>query len=167
MNPAIALVTPYGLDGIIRTFGDLTPHIRENGTLDMAWEQDNLMNIEIPFPIPVSGFPGKLATHIYGNKKLEKIFQKAFADVQAAGLQSKIKTYGGCFCFRQMRRGHKLSTHSWGIAIDLNPETNRQGTDGDLDRGIVNIFRANGFVWGGDWLGAAKDCMHLQMASGY
>ncbi len=57
-------------------------------------------------------------------------------------------------------------THSSGIAIDLNPETNRTGTPGDMDPQIVAVFKQHGFKWGGDWLGR-KDPMHFQYCSGY
>jgi len=36
-----------------------------------------------------------------------------------------IDLYGGCFNHRKMRGGRKLSTHSWGAAIDLHPEMNQ------------------------------------------
>jgi len=66
-------------------------------------------------------------------------------------LEKQITSLGGCFSFRPQPTGTKLSTHSWGIAIDLNPETNAQGTAGDIDSAIVDIFRKAGFQWGGDW----------------
>jgi D-alanyl-D-alanine carboxypeptidase len=50
----------------------------------------------------------------------------------------------------------KLS-HAWGIAIDVNPETNAQGTPGNMDSGVVRIFRDAGFEWGGDWQGRSRD----------
>lgn len=32
--------------------------------------------------------------------------------------------YGGCFNIRKMRGGSKLSTHSWGCAVDIDPARN-------------------------------------------
>ena len=36
-----------------------------------------------------------------------------------------IDLFGGCFNFRSMRGGSDYSRHSWGIAIDLDPERNQ------------------------------------------
>ena len=38
--------------------------------------------------------------------------------------QLGIDLFGGCFNFRKMRGGNSWSEHSWGIAIDLDPERN-------------------------------------------
>ena len=85
----------------------------------------------------------------------------------SADLRDKLRSYGGCFNFRAKRSGSKLSTHAWGIAIDLNPETNGMGRDGDMPAGIVRVFESFGFTWGGRWSGAGKDPMHFQFCSGY
>ena len=90
-----------------------------------------------------------------------------FLQIQRAGLQNKITGFGGCFSFRPQRTGTKLSAHAWGIAIDLNPEINAQGTAGDMDPAIIKVFRDAGFQWGGDWQGKTRDPMHFQFCSGY
>lgn len=89
------------------------------------------------------------------------------AELQRLRLDCRIRTYGGCFNFRAKRSGSKLSTHAWGIAIDLNPETNAMGREGDMAPGIVKVFESFGFTWGGRWTGAGKDRMHFQFCSGH
>jgi len=95
------------------------------------------------------------------------IFTDVFGRLQVSGLREKIITFGGCFSFRPQRTRTKLSAHSWGIAIDLNPESNAQGTIGDMDSSVIKIFREAGFEWGGDWQGKTRDPMHFQFCTGY
>ena len=90
-----------------------------------------------------------------------------FGQAQTSRLQAGIFSFGGCFAFRPQRTGTRLSAHSWGIAIDLNTATNTQGSVGNMDAGLVEIFRAAGFEWGGEWSGKVRDPMHFQFCSGY
>ncbi len=95
------------------------------------------------------------------------IYASVFAGIQKNALESKVVSFGGCFAFRPQRTGSKLSAHSWGIAIDLNPGSNLQGSAGDMDARLVEIFRAAGFEWGGDWNGKTRDPMHFQFCTAY
>lgn len=101
------------------------------------------------------------------HKLLANVFTGVFNRLQTGGLQTKITSFGGCFSFRPQRTGTKLSTHAWGIAIDLNPETNQQGTAGNMDPAVIATFRDSGFEWGGDWQGKTRDPMHFQFCTGY
>ncbi len=77
--------------------------------------------------------------------------------------------FGGCYNFRNMRHGARLSTHAWGAAIDLNPEENQLRWGADRARfaqpeyeAFWNIAMAQGatpagIAWGRDW-------MHMQWA---
>lgn len=59
-----------------------------------------------------------------------------------------------------------LSLHSFGIAIDVNPATNANGsTTFDMPPEVVAAFENNGFRWGGrykDVFGATIDAMHFE-----
>lgn len=71
--------------------------------------------------------------------------------------------YGGAFHYRKKVGGSSLSTHAWGIAVDVNPGENGYGhrattfSEGAIDTmerwGFLSAFRA----WG-------HDAMHFQAA---
>ena len=93
-----------------------------------------------------------------------------------------------CFCYRPIAGSSKLSKHSLGLAIDINPlynpyykvlkdgtrfvqpatakiYCNRKATfpykidHKDL---CYRLFKANGFQWGGDWR-SSKDYQHFEL----
>jgi hypothetical protein len=75
---------------------------------------------------------------------------------------------GGIYNFRQMRGYPALSTHSWGIAIDINPHLAPFKEKPNQPRFIVDIFKARGWDWGGDWYPKYNyDGMHFQACTGY
>jgi hypothetical protein len=164
---AIALVPPHGLAEICVTFGDIFGYIAKDHTLEAAWQSDFLARVTLPFPLIVSWDRSQSVSTITCHKLLTKAFADVFDRIQTSGLQSKITSFGGCFSFRPQRTGAKLSTHAWGIAIDLDPETNQQGTAGNMDPAVIEIFRNAGFEWGGDWQGKTRDPMHFQFCTGY
>ncbi len=167
--PAIEspLTAPRGLDEIIRVFGDINDYVGTDGQLEARWQTDYLERVSLPFPLRLSWDPARSILQMTCHRRLTSIFATAFACIQERGLQAKVTSFGGCFAFRPQRAGNKLSTHSWGIAIDLNPDTNPQGSAGNIDAGIVEIFCLAGFEWGGRWQGKARDPMHFQFCTGY
>jgi murein DD-endopeptidase MepM/ murein hydrolase activator NlpD len=158
---------PHGLDALLAQFGDLYAYLRDDGTLEARWETDQLARAPLPFPIPLSWDPAKQVRSLYCHRRLAPVFPAVFVEIERRGLRGKLRTYGGCFNFRTKRSASKLSTHAWGIAVDLNPETNGMGQDGDMAPGIVAVFESFGFTWGGRWSGRSKDPMHFQFCSGY
>jgi D-alanyl-D-alanine carboxypeptidase len=166
-SPAISLMRPHGLDQIIANFGDIFAYITADHTLDPRWRSEFLDRVTLPFPMTLSWDHSHSVRAITCHKLLAGPFTTVFDRIQSSGLQNKITSFGGCFSFRPQRTGTKLSTHAWGIAIDLNPETNEQGTVGNMDPGLIATFRAAGFEWGGDWQGRPRDPMHFQFCTGY
>ena len=163
----VSLVPPRGRDQIIETFGDIFSYIRPDHTLDPKWQLDSLVTIPLPFSLPLSWDPARQVQHMTCHKLLSPVFEEVFQTISSEGLQSQLTSFGGCFSFRPERNGTRLSSHSWGIAIDLNPESNQQGTAGNMDPSVVSIFRNAGFTWGGEWQGRTRDPMHFQFCSGY
>jgi hypothetical protein len=79
---------------------------------------------------------------------------------------------GGTFSWRQIAGTHRLSPHSWGIAIDLNPRygsywRGRKAGGPEVEKmrdnypqEIVELFEKHGFIWGGKW--SHFDLMHFE-----
>lgn len=171
-TPGIRAITPWppapgGYQAICSTFGDILRYVRADGTIDPKWETERMVKTPLPFAIPLSWDTSKSVTSIRCHLLVAPLFKELFNQVLAQGLKSTVKTYGGCYVYRAKRNGAKPSTHSWGIAIDLNPTTNGMGTAGDMDPRLVALFESYGFVWGGRWTGRGKDPMHFQYCSGY
>jgi len=149
------------LFGDIRVHKDASPRPRFPLLIEGDWEARNMVTV------PISGL--RALRRIYCHRKLAPVFSAVFSEIVALGLGDEIKSYDGCLCVRYKRstRRKKLSTHAWGIAVDLNAATNRQGTSGDMSREVVGVFRHHGFKWGGDWRRKYRDPMHFQYCTGY
>ena len=163
----VSLLPPRDIAQITAGFGDIFAYIHaEQSRSAMA----DRATCHAPSSVSDLSFLGPLAPRGAHNlpQAAESRLRGSFSgDTEGAGLQSKLTSFGGCFSFRLQRTGTKLSTHSWGIAVDLNPESNVQGTAGDMDPSIVRIFTQTGFSWGGGWRGRARDPMHFQFCTGY
>jgi hypothetical protein len=73
----------------------------------------------------------------------------------------------GTFAFRKINATERISTHSYGIAIDINVEfSNYWQWDKQISYKnkipweIVEIFEEYGFIWGGKWY--HYDTMHFE-----
>lgn len=158
---------PNGIDEIKSTFGDITKYIRPDGMLNVNWQVDQLDTIVLPFPMILSWAPTISVTKMTCHKLMNDVFMQVFNNIKNGNLVSSVQSFGGCFSYRPQRGSHIISTHAWGISIDLNPDTNKQGTDGDMDSALIQIFKDAGFYWGGEFEGDRKDPMHFQYATGY
>ena len=164
-NPV--LVAPHGIEEIVRVFGDIREHIGPDGKLAASWQMNYLARASLSFPLRLAWDPSRSITQMTCHRRMTLAFTGVFRMVQERGLQTSVTSFGGCFAFRPQRTGYKLSAHSWGIAIDLNSESNPQGSAGIMDARVIDIFRSAGFEWGGEWKGHACDPMHFQFCTGY
>jgi len=155
--------TPNGLSEVIATFGDIDKFIRSDGTLSPKWEEQNIVRITLPKPLPLSGTTSSV-TRITCHKLLADTMKQTLRDIDAAGKWTLLHSYGGGFNFRVKRGGSQTSLHAWGIAWDFDPEHNPLGSKGTMDPGIVDLFSQHGFFWGGKFKGR-KDPMHFQFAT--
>jgi len=80
---------------------------------------------------------------------------------QQPKLRPFIDKLGGGFVHRRIKGTRRLSAHSWGIAVDINPHQGDywrwQRTSAAVSwrnrvpHEIVAAFEAEGFIWGGRW----------------
>jgi hypothetical protein len=120
-----------------------------------------------PDPSWVSSHIATEAVPILGtvtcNKLIFPQLEAALQDVISQGLADKIHPgeFAGCYYPRFIAGSTTLSNHAFGLALDLNTPGNQRGTAGEMDRGVVAIFKRWGFAWGGDW--RYTDPMHFEM----
>jgi hypothetical protein len=97
------------------------------------------------------------------NRLMFPQLRAALQEVVTSHLADRIHPgeYAGCYYPRFIAGTTKLSNHSFGLALDLNVPGNQRGTVGEIDRGVVAIFKKWGFTWGGDW--HYTDPMHFEM----
>ena len=146
---------PVGLDEIIDTFGNLD---------DLQFEAKNVVLFNLPYPLLYEGTP---VTRARCHRLVVENFEKAFEDIKAAGLENQVKNYSGIYARRSIRgAGSHPSTHSWGIAIDLEAEKYPLGSSSRFPDEVVRIFQEVGFFYGGDFR-SRKDPMHFQLCKGY
>ncbi|MCB0992363.1 MAG: M15 family metallopeptidase, partial [Acidimicrobiales bacterium] len=124
--------------------------------MDPQWVADNIVVTDVP-----------IIGRIRCNRAAVDDLSAALAQIEAAGLASLIdvgdtRRNGGCWYARRIRgtSGDAISRHAWGLAVDINPASNPWGRPPTMDMRIVEIFRANGFAWGGTW--TRPDGMHFE-----
>lgn len=159
------LITPNGYNEMIEVFGDIKSHLNEDGTLQSShWENLILDFCYLPFSMILS-WNKQIITRFRCHWVLVDRFRNLFTRILIEGLENECKYFGGCYSFRAKRGSKKISTHAWGIAIDINPDTNQMGTKGDMNPKIIEIFESFGFVWGGNF--SVPDPMHFQFVKNY
>lgn len=69
--------------------------------------------------------------------------------------------YAGCWNPRTQSVGRPLSSHAWGIAVDLNAGELAQGSDAEPPPALVEAMADAGFTNGAGWL--RPDPMHFEL----
>jgi hypothetical protein len=171
MSVVIPPRIPDGLQEIIATYGDPKPHIIDGDWIvDPQWEMRCMTTLH-----------HDLLPHgrVYCHRLVVDALQAVLDDWKAIGGYT-IKTFG-CFAPRAQRgsNGFIASTHSWGIAFDINAEQNklispcyrgdpRRDAAGccDIPGEWIAAARRRCWFWGGDFE-RRFDPMHFQLARGY
>ena len=160
---------PDGLKDILTYYGN--PDRDENFAPDLAYEKENLVWLPAPYPLFLPWRLKKACNWIYAHRLVAESLIEALEEIYNYRGENYLATnkfdrYGGMYHFRKMITYPALSTHSWGIAIDLNPELAPYGGDpSGQPEFIVEAFKKRGWNWGGDW--KTPDGMHFQACIGY
>ncbi len=138
-----------------------------------GWSTHNLVDVPCPWTLHMD----KVTLHsIQIHKKcadslalvLKYIWEEA-GTTQEAIEKLHYDRYSGSYNFRPIRgsSGKVLSMHAYGAAIDFDDQENQQHSTHHLFQEnslIVRAFKAEGWVWGGDWSVSSIDAMHFQAA---
>jgi D-alanyl-D-alanine carboxypeptidase len=132
-----------------------------------------LVPIALPYPMRLAWDKKTKVNRMMVHKLVANKFLLVFNDLLAHYGYDKIvelgiDLFGGCFNYRKMRGGNDFSRHSWGVAIDLDPERNLLKENAKTARfarpeykPMIDIFYKHGFVS----LGVEKgyDFMHFEI----
>lgn len=135
-----------------------------------------LVMIKLPYPMRLAWDKRVKVSRMRCHEKVADEFTNIFTDIlnhygYKEIVRLGIDLFGGCFNYRKMRGGSDWSRHSWGVAIDLDPERNKLRETANTARfarpeykPLIDIFYRHGF----ESLGIEKnyDWMHFQIKSG-
>lgn len=89
----------------------------------------NQVTCKLPFPMVIAWQTSKtirsFSCHKYVQPSLERLFQRTFDHYGYEKIKElRLHHFGGCLNVRKVRGGSTWSQHSWGIAVDLDPDNN-------------------------------------------
>lgn len=125
---------------------------------------DNLVKRQFPFTLYLMGDKSQPCKTFVGHKRIADAVIEVFDDIlDYYGIEyirkNGLDNYGGCFSIRKAIGFSKISTHSWGMAVDYLPQMGPLKGPNIIPYKIVEMFRAHGFQWGGIW--PREDGMHF------
>lgn len=114
------------------------------------WVRENIVNISLPIV-------GYKSIH----RKMLPVFISVLNEIMHKCLECQVhEFYTWCTRHKMHNPKRSLSTHSWGIAVDIDPTNNLPGTKGKISEELVFVFERHGFSWGGHW--ETPDPMHFE-----
>lgn len=158
-----------------------------HGNYNPAWALENLVRIDLPFPMRIAWEIESAVTRINVHRLLAGRFEGAFNciwmyarslmkskcgyshdtefyDIQARKwlVMQNLDLFGGTFNCRPMRGLPTISNHAYGIAIDIDPTNHGLGNrTAKFPDWYVQCWEDAGFSWGGDWT-RRRDSMHFE-----
>jgi hypothetical protein len=135
-----------GLPELKATFGEFAYRPRSGVReidIDPAFVDANMVTRRVP-----------LLGNVTCHRAIIDDVAAALDELVEAGLGSWVNPaqYGGCFHARRIGTDRdRLSSHSWGAAIDINVDLSLPGLGPVPPDEMITIFGRNGFRWGGDF----------------
>jgi len=158
---------PTGYDELVAYYGDLRQYLTR---LD-AWERQILRTVELrqAIPLAMGQTTRRIRLHHLIVQHAAACLEECARLAAAQDIDPVRWAYAGGYVVRPQRSGARLSTHAWGIAVDLGPARNRYGHAWDAQTGLpasmIDVWRAAGWIWGGEW--SRPDPMHFQYVARY
>jgi hypothetical protein len=83
---------------------------------------------------------------------------------EVSGHYNIVPGWTWAFACRPIAGTNQPSNHSWGTAVDINAPVNprRRPLTTNIPRPVRELWKAHGFRWGGDYVGATPDPMHFE-----
>lgn len=134
----------------------------------------NQVRVELPYPLRIAWNLSQSLTGFSCHEKVRDPIHRIFSrTLEAYGItriqELRLDLFGGCLNVRQKRGGSAWSMHSWGIAVDMDPEHNQLTWGKDRaslaqpvynnywrfveDEGAISLGRTRNYDW-----------MHFQFA---
>jgi hypothetical protein len=135
---------------------------------------ENITQLELPYAFRLAWDTGVKVKKISCNEKCASSFYKIFEKTKETYGKDlsklKLDLFGGCLNVRRMRGGSSWSIHSWGAAIDIDPDNNqlKWGKDkASLAKPVYKDYWKIVEDQGGVSLGIERnyDWMHFQFAT--
>ena len=129
------------------------------------------VKLDLPYPMRLAWDTSKTVNRITCHALVRDSLGKVLAGIQqhygsADAIQAaRMDLFGGCLNVRKVRGGDTWSIHSWGCAIDLDPDHNSLTMHRDqatMPNEVIALFEAEGWIS----LGHSRnyDYMHFQAA---
>lgn len=132
---------------------------RYGDPLQPTFEAGNIVLFDLPYPLV---YGTSMVRRSRAHRLAAPIFVEAFSRIKEAGLMERARAYGGIYAHRAIRGSQRLSSHAWGVSIDLNPQDFPLGSARHQDARVTAIFKELGFSYGGDFADR-KDPMHYSL----
>lgn len=98
------------------------------------------------------------------HRKVAESLRRALEAISKTPDAEILAKYAGCYNYRRMRNGVAMSTHAWGIAIDLWPSRNGNTvywpTRAEMPLNVMESFAREGWLAAGAFW--SRDAMHFQ-----